>query len=188
MRTAVLFGRFCLNPTRTSLLSRFVPRPGFRPPTWPRQPWRGAQRRIPVAGTVLIAALTPGAFLELAEKGDGNKKTGEMQMLEVSRREVQRTVAEDARGVSRLRQSLLVFLYCYVYEPIATGLRFAHLVIIFLPVIVTLPAVWFGPKIKGRNELRTGTLWWYGFLVKSMERSGPAFIKVVFANSHRTLD
>lgn len=136
--------------------------------------------------TVLIAALTPGAFLKLAKEGDGNEKTGELQMLEVSRKEAQQSVAvaEDARGVSRLRQSLFVFWYCCIYEPIATGLRFAHLVIIFLPVIVTLPAVWFGPRNKDRNGLRTGTLWWYGFLVKSMERAGPAFIKVSLVSSY----
>lgn len=135
---------------------------------------------------VLIAALTPGAFLELAREGNGDKKTAELQMLEVSRKEVQQSVAvaEDAHGVSRLRQSLFAFWYCYIYEPIATGLRFAHLVIIFLPVIVTLPAVWLGSKTKGRNDLRTGTLWWYGFLVKSMERAGPAFIKVGRAISY----
>lgn len=134
--------------------------------------------------TVLgAAALTPGAFLKLAKNGDDDEKTGEMQMLEVSRQEVRKTVAENARGVAKLRQSLFVFWYCYIYEPIATGFRFVHLAIIFLPVIVTLPAIWLGPKVKDRNGQRTGTLWWYGFLVKSMERAGPAFIKVTLFSS-----
>lgn len=175
MRAAVLLGR-CFNGARTPFLSRLAPRPSFRPPPCPR--WGRSQRRIPVGRSVLIAALTPGAFLELAEKGDGHEGTGEKMMLEISRKEVQKGVPEEARGVSRLRQSLFVIWYCYIYDPIATGVRFVHLAIIFLPVILTAPAVWLGKRDKSRNGLRAGTLWWYGFLVNSMERAGPAFIKV----------
>lgn len=125
-----------------------------------------------------MAAMTPGAFLQLAEKVDADEKTGEMQMLEESRREIRKSVSEEAHGVSRLRQSFSVFWYYYIYDSIATGVRFVHLAFIFLPVILTVPAVWLGRKVNDRNGLRTGTLWWYGFLVKAMERAGPAFIKV----------
>jgi aarF domain-containing kinase len=69
----------------------------------------------------------------------------------------------------------------YIVEPICTGLRFLHLVVIFVPVIVTIPALWLGQKQPGRENERSGTLWWYGFLVASMERAGAAFIKVRFA-------
>jgi hypothetical protein len=51
-------------------------------------------------------------------------------------------------------------------------------VIIFIPVIVMVPVVWFGRRVPSRDRERTGTLWWYDFLVASMERAGPAFIKV----------
>ncbi|RAK98021.1 ABC1 kinase family protein [Aspergillus ibericus CBS 121593] len=133
----------------------------------------------PSKGTVLLAVMTPGAFLQLAEDGDEeDDKTGEMQMLEVSRREAQKTVAEDARGLTRLWQSLFVFGYYYIYDPIATGFRFVHLVVIFLPVILTAPTLCFGRRLKDREGIRTGTLWWYKFLVRSMERAGPAFIKL----------
>lgn len=181
MRTAVLFGRFCLNRGSSQLLSRFTPPSRLRfarPPSWPQRPWKGSRGRIPVGGTLLVAALTPGAFLDMVEGGDGHDKTGEMQMLEASRREIQKSVAEDAQGASKLRQSLYVFWYYYVYDPITTSFRFVHLAIIFLPVIFTVPAVWFGRRIENRNGERTGTLWWYSFLVRSMERAGPAFIKV----------
>ncbi|KAI9933401.1 hypothetical protein MW887_007874 [Aspergillus wentii] len=181
MRTAVLFGRFCLNRGSSQLLSRFTPPSRLRfarPPSWPQRPWKGSRGRIPVGGTLLVAALTPGAFLDMVEGGDGHDKTGEMQMLEASRREIQKSVAEDAQGASKLRQSLYVFWYYYVYDPITTGFRFVHLAIIFLPVIFTVPAVWFGRRIENRNGERTGTLWWYSFLVRSMERAGPAFIKL----------
>ncbi|OOF91269.1 hypothetical protein ASPCADRAFT_57689 [Aspergillus carbonarius ITEM 5010] len=123
--------------------------------------------------------MTPVAFLQLAEDGDGeDDKTSEMQMLEVSRREAQKAVAEDARGLARLWQSLSVFGYYYIYDPVATGFRFVHLVVIFLPVILAAPILCFGGRLKDREGIRTGTLWWYKFLVRSMERAGPAFIKL----------
>ena len=185
MRTAVLLGRFCLNSGGRSpqLLSRLAPPSRLRfarPPSWPRGQFRGgsSKRNAPVGRTVLLATLTPGAFLELAEEGDGNGKTGEMQMLEISRQEIRKSVEEDARGLTRLRQCLSVWWFCYIYDPIATGFRFIHLVVIFMPVILTFPAVWLGKRLKDRSGERTGTLWWFQFLVRSMERAGPAFIKV----------
>lgn len=129
-------------------------------------------------GGVVMAALAPGAFLKLAEDSDGREKTGEMQMLEASRKEIRTFVPENARGLSRVCQSLWVFWYCYVYDPIATGFRFLHLAVIFIPVVVTVPAIWIGRRVGSRNNTRSGTLWWYRFLVKAMERAGPAFIKV----------
>ncbi|KAJ9259754.1 hypothetical protein DTO212C5_8557 [Paecilomyces variotii] len=182
MRTAAFIGRFRLNCGGSQLL-RFAPRSQFRfprPQYWnQRNGWRRVGSRTRVVGTVLLGALTPATFLELAEKGNGGgEKTRELKMLEASRSEIEKTVDDDARGLSRVLQKLQI-LYCkYIYEPIATGLRFFHLVIIFIPVIVTVPAIWFGRRVKSRSGERTGTLWWYGFLVSSMERAGPAFIKL----------
>lgn len=182
MRPAALVGRFCLNCAGGPRLFRLAPRPRYffpRLQQWSRRAyWKGTGSRAPVVGTVLLAALSPGSFLELAEKTDGGETTGEIKMLEASRQELQKTVAGDVRGFSRLCQILYVFSYRYIYEPLATGLRFFHLVIIFIPVIVTVPAIWFGERNSSRNGERTGTLWWYRFLVRSMERAGPAFIKV----------
>ncbi|KAL4888544.1 ABC1 family-domain-containing protein [Aspergillus ambiguus] len=182
MRTAVLFGRFCLrrggNPP---LPTRIVPPSRLRLsrfPSWTHSHWRRPPRKGPVVGTLLLASLSPGAFLQLAENGDGGEKTGEMQMLEVSRQEIRKTVAEDARGLTRVGQTLFVFWYYYIYDPIATGFRFVHLAVVFLPVILTIPAVWLGRRVQDRKGVRTGTLWWYRFLVRSMERAGPAFIKL----------
>jgi aarF domain-containing kinase len=53
-----------------------------------------------------------------------------------------------------------------------------HLAIIFIPVVAAVPAIWIGRKVQDHDNARTGTLWWYRFLVKAMERAGPAFIKV----------
>ena len=67
----------------------------------------------------------------------------------------------------------------YIYEPVATGLRFIQLVIIFVPVFATIPFIFIGSRDTQHDNERTGTLWWYAFLVKQMERAGPTFIKVI---------
>lgn len=125
-----------------------------------------------------VSALTPAVFIQLSEEDDGDGKTPEQHMLEASRAEIQKRVPEDHHGLRRAWTGFCLFLDWFIYEPIATGFRFLHLVIIFVPVIVTTPAVWFGRRLKDRDNERSGTLWWYGFLVRSMERAGPAFIKV----------
>ncbi|KAL3706698.1 hypothetical protein TMatcc_007711 [Talaromyces marneffei ATCC 18224] len=164
--------------------------PRLKPQTWRyhiSQRWNKIGRgRAPIVGSVLFAAaLGPGAFMELAEK-NGEEETGENHMLEASRQEIRKTVSEDARGFTRLKQEVHVFFYCYVYEPIATGFRFLHLAIIFLPVLVTVPVIWIGSRNPDRNNQRWGTLWWFDFLVKSMERAGPAFIKACQWAASRT--
>ncbi|KAJ5143059.1 uncharacterized protein N7515_001846 [Penicillium bovifimosum] len=172
MRAVGLFGRFCLKRGLPRLA-----RQQFSRPPWPRQQLKGSPRRAPIIGGVLMAALAPAAFLKLAEESEDQEKTAEMQMLEASREEVRKTVSPDAHGLSKLCQTIWVYFYSYVYDPIATGFRFVHLAIIFVPVVVTVPAIWLGHK-RGQDGTRSGTLWWYRFLVKAMERAGPAFIKL----------
>lgn len=99
-------------------------------------------------------------------------------MLEASRNELKNEVPPTVHGLRRIWRVLLIWLDDWIYEPIATGLRFLHLMGIFVPVIVAIPVVWFGRRDKNRDNECAGRLWWYGFLVKSMERAGPAFIKL----------
>ncbi|KIW91667.1 uncharacterized protein Z519_07635 [Cladophialophora bantiana CBS 173.52] len=134
------------------------------------------QRRHP---SLLAAAavLSPVAFIQLGEQDEGGK-TREIKMLEVSREEISKKVPEDVYGFHRLYKIIVYVLDQWIYEPVATSLRFFHLVVIFVPVIVTVPAAFLGPRRKDRDHERAGTVWWYGFLVKSMERAGPAFIKL----------
>ena len=99
-------------------------------------------------------------------------------MLELSRDEIQKTVADDDRGLLRLLHKAQLLLDAYLIEPLFTGFRFLHLVVIFVPVILSVPAIWIGSRNADRDDERSGTLWWYGFLVGSMERAGAAFIKV----------
>ncbi|KAJ5683190.1 ABC1 family protein [Penicillium macrosclerotiorum] len=167
----VFLARFCLL-RGGSRLSRYTARQIWRPLI------QHLPKRGPVIGGVLMAALTPGAFLKLAEDSDSHEKTGEMQMLEASREEIRKKVPSNAQGLTRACQSLWLFWYCYVYDPIATGLRFLHLAVIFIPVVATVPIIWLGPKVECSSNTRKGTLWWYKFLVRSMEHAGPAFIKL----------
>lgn len=115
--------------------------------------------------------------MELAEN-NGGEKSGEIQMLEASRAETQETALESLQSLSKTGRKLYIFFYRYIYGPVLTGIRFIHLVFIFVPVFATVPVIWFGSRVKGQDDERAGTLWWYKFLMRSMERAGPAFIKV----------
>ncbi|KAK5125615.1 hypothetical protein LTR85_011889 [Meristemomyces frigidus] len=99
-------------------------------------------------------------------------------MLELSRQELDDYVPEALRGSRKWRKAIWRALDTYLIEPLATGFRFLHLVIIFVPVIFTIPVIWIGARQPDRDNERTGTLWWYGYLVTSMERAGAAFIKL----------
>lgn len=178
----MLIGRLCLRQG-----------PRLRPPTQCRVPvaprrfhsggsgrrfWRQPPRR---PGLIFAAAisLTPAAFVQLSEKDNGDTdQTAETRMLTASREEIAKQVGDDEYGFQRLWHNVFLCLDLYVWEPICTGLRFLHLVLIFVPVIVTVPVIWCGTRDKKRNNERHGTLWWYSFLVQSMQRAGPAFIKV----------
>lgn len=132
-------------------------------------------------GLLFAAAvgLSPLAFVQISEKDNGDTElTAEGRMLQASRDEIKKEVSSDARGWRRFRDHCTVLVDLYIWEPICTGLRFLHLVVIFVPVLACVPAIWVGSRDKTRGDERTGTLWWYSFLVRSMERAGPAFIKV----------
>ena len=123
--------------------------------------------------------MSPLAFVEISHDKAGNgDKTHEEAMLEVSRKELAEQVPKSLEKSKKYRRSIYFFIEDYIIEPIATGLRFLHLVIIFVPVIVTIPVIWIGSRNPKKDDERSGTLWWYGFLVSSMERAGAAFIKV----------
>ncbi len=123
--------------------------------------------------------MSPAVFLQLSEKdNNGTEQTAESRMLAASREEIAKKLSDDVHGFRRFRQGIVLLLDIYVWEPICTGFRFLHLVVIFVPVILTAPAIWLGPRQKDRDNESSGALWWYRFLVNAMERGGPAFIKV----------
>ncbi|ORY17766.1 ABC1 family-domain-containing protein [Clohesyomyces aquaticus] len=187
MRPAVLLGRQCLRQglrqsapfisqaparrfasTHTPFLRRH-----FANPQFPRNKilWSGA--------TATGAGLTSLAFVAISQKNteDGGK-THEEAMLEASRKELKEKVPKAIQGSKRVRRGIYFFVDAYVVEPICTGFRFLHLVFIFVPVLATIPLIWVGKRQPDKDGERSGTLWWYGFLVRSMERAGAAFIKL----------
>lgn len=145
-------------------------------------------------GTVLLAAtaaglLTPAALekrsndvLEEAKQlGQAGKSTYEKNMLEASRREQQDRLQAYTKNASlpkRIWRTMVVFCSDWMIEPIATTLRFLHLVVIFVPILATIPVIFIGDRVPEKSNERRGTLWWYLFLINSMERAGPTFIKV----------
>jgi aarF domain-containing kinase len=98
-----------------------------------------------------------------------------------------------ASSVAEPKYSPLEFLRQYFLEPFLTFVRFLHLAILFGPVILTSPMLMVGSQARrqpgnpvaepGENW---GAVWWYGFLVKSMERAGPSFIKLAQWAASRT--
>jgi aarF domain-containing kinase len=181
MSRLLFTGRFCLRYTSIQQTSRQVFSSTFRPRSRPNQSFPQSRRVFGKGRTTLIAsatALSPLAFVQLSQTDIDDGKTNEERMLEHSRAELANTVPKHLEKSKTVRRGIYFFIESWIWEPIATGIRFLHLVIIFVPVIVAIPAIWIGDRVKDRDNERKGTLWWYGFLVSSMERAGAAFIKV----------
>lgn len=66
----------------------------------------------------------------------------------------------------------------YVWEPILTARRLAHLLILFVPVLLTSPMLLVGKPERELGGDRWGAVWWYEFLTSQMQRAGPTFVKV----------
>lgn len=165
-----------LSPCRRTFSLNPAPR-GYRSWGQPPPPLKGGRPLLWGAA----AALSPAALLELSEPNDDQEddgKTGEQHMLEASRAELAQQAPSWVGSSTRFRRGIWRFLDTWIIEPIATGFRFLHLVFIFVPVVVTIPMLWVGSRDQKRDGERWGTVWWYGFLVSSMERAGAAFIKV----------
>lgn len=143
-------------------------------------------RRIPPYRFLAISAAASIAIVaqtldDDAREGPDDGLTLEQHLLDTSEDERR----DQTFGVNRERS--IFYRYCrrikiaflrYIYEPIATGLRFIQLVVMFVPIFVTIPVVYIGARDPKRDNERSGTLWWYSFLVRQMERAGATFIKV----------
>ncbi|KAI0870861.1 putative ubiquinone biosynthesis protein [Hypoxylon argillaceum] len=148
---------------------RTNPRPGYRT--------KGTLLKASIGGAGVLGT---AAFVKLSEKDNGGntEQTAEERMLQASRDELAKTVDEDRTILLRVAQQAIILLDVYMWEPLCTGLRFCQLVVIFVPVILSVPAIWIGRRQPSRDNERSGTLWWYSFLIWGMETAGPAFIKL----------
>lgn len=181
MRTGFILTRVCFRPLlRPGNSQATIHRVVSRLHHTKQIPWKGhSTRRIALRASAGIAALSTGAFIELSNKDNsGTEETGEHRMLALSRQEIRKSVPDDEHGIFRAAHKVILLLDLYIWEPICTGLRFLHLAVIFVPVLVTVPIIWVGGRQPDRDNERAGTLWWYEFLVQAMELAGPAFIKL----------
>ncbi|TQS33804.1 hypothetical protein Golomagni_05839, partial [Golovinomyces magnicellulatus] len=182
MNTAFVFGRFCARSILRQQC-KSVPRfntSNFRQLHTRQTSWRqNNSKRFILQASAGAAGLGTATFVELSQQDNGSTgETGEHRMLEISREEIRKKVADDEHGVSRIVHEIALFIDLYIWEPICTGARFVQLVVIFVPVIISVPAIWIGSRNAKRDNERSGTLWWYNFLVNAMELAGPAFIKL----------
>ncbi|XXG96020.1 hypothetical protein Hte_002297 [Hypoxylon texense] len=184
MRPVILLARSCAR-RGVFQATKNAANPGRWHSTFRTQVFRLSLRHNPrssgriLKATAGAAALGTAVFVDLSEKDNGDtEQTAEGRMLEASRAELKKAVEEDEKGLYRFGHRIILFLDVYFWEPLCTGVRFIELVFIFIPVIISVPAIWVGTRHPDRDNERGGTLWWYGFLVKSMERAGPAFIKL----------
>lgn len=184
MSTIFIFGRVCGRRNLPKFFS-FIPKRQQCHSQWTRKyclkdPRQRSQKSQKCARHILWSATTlaPAAFIKISEEEPEDGLTREQQMLKISRKEISKKVPKDARGLERVWKSIVHVLDQYFYEPLATTLRFFHLLLIFVPVIISTPIVFIGPRSRDRDNERIGVVWWFTFLVKSMERAGPAFIKL----------
>ncbi|KAL7622462.1 hypothetical protein AAE478_007968 [Parahypoxylon ruwenzoriense] len=184
MRPVILLGRFCARRCFSQ-----APKTAANPARWYStfrfrihgpSPWKTPQFKGRILWATASGALGAAAFVNLSEveHGGGPERTTEGHMLEVSRGELKRTVSDDEGAMPRLGHKLIILLDLYLWEPLCTGVRFVELLFIFVPVILAVPAIWIGNRQPNHDNERSGTLWWYNFLVKRMEAAGPAFIKL----------
>ncbi|KAM0351973.1 hypothetical protein ACHAPU_002491 [Fusarium lateritium] len=191
MRPGFSIGRLCVHPgfrtypnvnahvrsNLTILTRRFASQSSRRPrfTDWSTS----ASKRIALRASGGAAALGTAAFVELSQQENGSDQdTGEKRMLEVSRAEVKKGVSANSHGIKRLGERIKYLIDLLIIEPVCTGFRFLQLVVIFVPVIIAVPAIYLGARQPDRDNERSGTIWWYGFLVNEMELAGPAFIKL----------
>ncbi|KAG0173316.1 hypothetical protein DFQ29_007995 [Apophysomyces sp. BC1021] len=86
----------------------------------------------------------------------------------------------------RLFSRLFKLLDDWVLEPLLTLQRLAHILLLFVPIVLSSPAILLGNRVADEEDERTGTLWWYDFLSTQMERAGPTFIKLAQWIASRT--
>ncbi|KAF9926604.1 hypothetical protein FBU30_003822 [Linnemannia zychae] len=124
-----------------------------------------------------LALFGPGIHLEARDPSLHHNYAKPVQPVPYIKTEIIKA-AKDPSFWRRLRQKLEDLWEDYVVHPVLTIWRFGVLALIFLPLIITVPAVFIGERNKELSDERSGTLWWYRLLVKHMELAGPTFIKL----------
>ncbi|KAI7830817.1 ABC1 family-domain-containing protein [Kickxella alabastrina] len=71
------------------------------------------------------------------------------------------------------------------WELLLTVVRSGQILLYFLPLLATYPAVYLG-RWQADRGARSGALWWYAFLRAQLSRGGPTFVKLAQWAASRT--
>ncbi|CAG8795486.1 14271_t:CDS:2, partial [Gigaspora margarita] len=82
--------------------------------------------------------------------------------------------------------NIIIFISENLVEPLLIACRFTYLLILFLPLIIGSPIIFFGSRLPENGNERAGTILWYRMLVHQMESAGPTFIKLAQWAASRT--
>lgn len=128
-----------------------------------------------------ILSIIPFHFCFLpifSDKSDFNEIDTSKEVKEVNEVQIINHTESSPNLIIKCLNYIYNFISDYIIEPILISYRFTYLLWIFLPLIIGSPLIFFGKRVPERNDERTGTLWWYNKLMRSMEMAGPTFIKV----------
>lgn len=112
---------------------------------------------------------------------DASEDTFEMGLYRASERELQDTKEQRRKELASRKYvgflfRIKFFIDDYVVESLVTLGRFCELAVLFLPVCLSYPMVYFG-KMNHKRE-RSGALIWYKMVRISAEAAGASFIKL----------
>ncbi|KAI8369631.1 uncharacterized protein BYT42DRAFT_585147 [Radiomyces spectabilis] len=136
-----------------------------------------ASTRVLRSTTPYACALLPVSHVQ-AQAHHVAEKTATPSEIEVAAAQPSHSL------LKRALQRLLEAIDDWILEPILTLRRFAHLLLLFLPVLATAPIMLYG-RPTSENE-RSGTIWWFDFFSTQMEKAGPTFIKLAQWIASRT--
>lgn len=155
---------------------------------------------LALSSATAIAALGPGDDVPSGSLIDDKNPDEEADTREKAMHlAVQRADELKSRGLDKENASTMYLFikntkrlfFKYIIDPIATGFRFFHLLVLFGPVILSFPAVIFGPYVsydvqaelldnaaETKFKERYGAIVWFRYLTWTIEQAGPSFIKV----------
>ncbi|EJD51979.1 ABC1-domain-containing protein [Auricularia subglabra TFB-10046 SS5] len=136
-----------------------------------------ARARKPLAVTLPLLGVTVYLVHNGRQEASAKSLLLSESIIPLAQSESQYTVSSPIEPHFSPLDRVLDFLRRRILEPLRTSGRFVHLLVLFLPVILTAPALLLGHVDRASGE-RAGALWWYGFLVSQMEHAGPTFIKL----------
>lgn len=134
----------------------------------------GRPLRLGLLAASALAAAPSVFYLRAEEQPESKHASGEAHQ-QLDQLPAERAHQQETRKRSWLR-CLFNSIDWLILEPLSTLRRFIFLALLFLPVIVTCPLLL--RQALPHQQDPPSVRWWYGLLVKQMERAGPTFIKV----------